>query len=310
MRKGACIFLATAAIACAPLGMTVSAQRSAKLPISSFVLGVQDNWYQVVNIDPSDQRLGADYYRLSRGDKSLPPRLKEDRTIRVISSTAQAYMDEPLCQRLPTLHVYLGSSRWGRILYDEDFSAHRLRLLRQIRALVDANCARGQIEAIRLAVFQPTTIFAIEDGRYLDRYGRNVEGTHAARYVYYGIVTPSQSANEDYSLVHHDPDGLKRYLRTNQAEESSHARMDNTREAERRLRKEGMAALFKDYCDAKPASCAGLATIVAANVLGQGSGSSSAPPSTQFRSCVDQCMFRAESQRPFCPSQCYEFVAR
>jgi hypothetical protein len=198
---------------------------------------------------------------------------------------------------------FTGHERWGRALY-ENFNGHRSLLLREMKALVEANCPPGSVQAINLAVFVQTYIRAYENIRYLDRYDAKAEGTDAGRFVYFGLITPG---SDRYTLVHHDENGLERYMRTNQAYEGRMSRMEAREEAERRLQREGLGAIFKDYCSANPAACAGWAALILQS--GGGSGGSKSG-SNEFMTCMTNCRFRAPSEQAFCQATCYEFIAR
>jgi hypothetical protein len=270
-------------------------RRSAEpsLPVASFVLGDQ-----AVRIDPNDTRVGADYWQV-RDARVIPPALPLDGTVRAISGGANAYVDQPLCRSVPTLHVYLGHERWGPVMYD-NFNGQRSKLIQQVRALVEANCEPGVVQTVQLALFQPTFIFTRENGRYLDRYGDEREGTQAGRYVYLGAVVVA----EGYALYHDDANGLARYLATNRASEDEYARIAASRQAEEYLRQEGVGGLLRDLCASNPLPCAG----IVATAVYPGGGAPGG--SNAFQMCMAECGFRPPEQQAFCRSSCGEFVTR
>ncbi len=272
-------------------------RRSAEpvLPVSSFVLGDQ-----AVRIDPNDTRVGADYWQV-RDARVIPPTLPLDGTVRVIYSGAHAYIDQPLCQAVPTLHVYLGHERWGPVMYD-NFNRQRSSLIERVRMLVEANCDPGVVETVQLALFQPTFIFSRENVRYLDRYGAEREGTQAGRYVYLGAV----AVRDGYALYHHDANGFARYLETNRASENEYARIAASRQAEEYLRQEGVGGLLRDLCVSNPLPCAG----IVATALYPGGAPGGSTGSNEYQMCIAECGFRPPEQQAFCRSSCGEFVAR
>jgi hypothetical protein len=303
MPRIAVLFLLALILAAPDAPAQRRSRRSAEpsMPVSSFVLGVRGDWTQIVRIDPNDTRVGADHWQV-RDARAIPPTLVLDRTVRAISSAAHAFLDAPLCRQLPTLHVYLGHERWGPVMHD-NFDGQRSLLIRQVRALVEANCEPGIVETIQLALFQPTFIFTRENARYLDRYGAEHEGTQAGRYVYFGAI----AVGDGYALYHHDANGLARYLETNTAAENEYARLAASRRAEEYLRQEGIGGLLRDLCVSNPAPCAG---IVATAVYPGGTGGATPGGSNEYQMCIAECGFRAPEQQPFCRSSCGELVAR
>jgi hypothetical protein len=260
-----------------------------------------------VTIDPKKFGGGYDAWNIRMDFREKPVVLHNERTIAVVRSSRGhiAYMDEPLCQAFPTVYVnFAGHERWGRALY-ENFNGHRSFLLREMKALVEANCSPGSVRAINLAVFVQAYIRSFENMRYLDRYDSKLEGMNAGRFVYFGLIAPG---SDRYTLIHHDENGLERYIRTNQAYEASMARMQANQEAEQRLRREGLGAIFKDYCAANPLACAGWAAVILQS--GSGGGVPSKSGSNDFMSCMNSCRFRAPSEQAFCQATCYEFIAR
>ena len=277
-------------------------------PVSKFILGTASDPVQVVAIDPKKFGGGYDAWNIRNNFSGKPLALHNERTVLVVRSSRghMAYMDAPLCQAFPTVYVHFeGHERWGRALY-ENLHAHRSFLLREVKALVEANCSPGSVQAIHLAVFVNTRIRSLENVRYLDRYDPKLDGTDAGRFVYFGLIVPG---SDRYTLVHHDENGLERYLRTNRTYEGSFTRMQAREEAEQRLQREGLGAIFKDYCSANPAACVGWAALILQSGGGSG-GSSSKSGSNDFMTCMTNCRFRAPSEQAFCQATCYEFVAR
>ena len=300
--------LVSVALALALGACAAKAQRaSPTYPVSQFILGTVAEPIQVIAIDPKKFGGGYDAWNVRSDFRGLPPALQNDRTVIVVRSSRghHAYADAALCQAFPTVFVnFSGHERWGRVLY-ENFNGQRSLLLRELKALVEANCPQGSVQAINLAVFVRTYIWSRENVRYLDRYDSKFEGTDAGRFVYFGLVTPG---SERYTLVHHDENGLDRYLRTNQAYEASMARMEARAEAERRLQREGLGAIFKDYCSANPAACLGWAAVIIQS--GGGSSGGARSGSNEFMTCMTNCRFRAPAEQAFCQATCYEFIAR
>ncbi len=302
-------FLVTAVVAAVLAACAGRAQRAAapSYPVTKFILSTFSDPEQAVEIVPEKFGGGYDAWNIRRDFRGLPLVLHNDRTVRVVRSIKghAAYMANPLCQAFPTMYVNFAHERWGRVLY-ENFDSQRSYLLRETKALVEANCPRGVVQAINLAVFVRTPIRSLENMRYLDRYDASADGTDAGRFVYFGLITPG---NDRYTLVHHDENGLERYLRTNSAYEDSMARMAAREAAERRLQTEGLGAIFKDYCTANPAACAGWAAMIIQ--AGSASGGSSAKSgSNEFMTCMTNCRLRAPSAQAFCQASCYEFIAR
>lgn len=275
-------------------------------PVSKFVYGGGGGQpIQAVQIDPKAFGGGYDSWDIRNDYREKPLALHNPRTVRaIVSATTSGYIDQPLCQASPTIHVWFTHERWGRVMYENLFGQRSL-LRRQIQTLIEANCAPGVVKTVQLAVFVKTRIRRLEDMRYLDRYDAAQEGADAGRYVYYGLVVPA----DDYAVVHHDASGLARYLRTNSIYEGQLARMEANREAERRLQQEGIGVIFTDYCKANPLACAGFAAMIL-QAGGGGPGASSTPASSQFMTCMTNCRFRAPAEQSFCQATCYEFVAR
>lgn len=296
------------AVLASALFLSACANRSAPVPRTypapKFVHGGNGQAIQAVQIDPKAFGGGYDSWDIRNDFREKPLALHNPRTVRmIVGGITSGYMDQPLCQATPTLHVHFSHERWGRVMYENLFG-QRTQLRRQIQALVEANCAPGVVDTVQLAVFVRARIRRLEDVRYLDRYDAIHEGADAGRYVYYGLVQPAN----DYAVVHHDPNGLARYLRTNSGYEGQIARMEASREAERRLQQEGIGVIFADYCKGNPLACAGFGALILQS--GGGSSASSTPGSNQFMNCMTNCRFRAPAEQAFCQATCYEFVAR
>ncbi|MDN5752217.1 MAG: hypothetical protein L0H15_02910 [Nitrosospira sp.] len=279
------------------------------LPVSSVLLQLHhhslQNAFKIIKIDPATRDL--DTWKLRPRFAQVPVRLHNNRTIKVIGThVAEAYMDQPLCQAIPVVHARFHGFRWGKYLY-EDLQATRTAFLNQLKMLIKANCAPGQVKAIQLAVFDRVAIYihSSHNARYIDRYDEKMNGTPAGRYVYYGVV----SLGENYTLVHQDPDGLERYYRTNRAMENRFEGITAIRHAERRLQKEGIGILFTDYCSANPLVCIGLAATIAASA-GYSNSNTGGSNSQTFASCTAQCLSKPQMEQPTCRSLCYEFITR
>lgn len=295
--KSTVAVLIVALLACA----TVADARSRKKPKPPVypVTKVVASYYRetrVLTLDENSRSVWFAFYA------TKPLVMHPDNTVRVIHTHFSAYMDEPLCQAMPTMYLDLGASRWGRALY-ENLDGYRYRMLQDVRRLVNENCAPDTVKTIKVAGFKQGLASKHFDRQFLDHFDgemANQVGLSVARYVYFGFI----DTRGEYTLVHHDPDGLARYLRTNRNVEATAARIQAIEQAEADLRREGIGGIVKDYCQSVPEACLGILDVITRG----GSGTSSSSPS--FAQCMSACQIRGPESLGSCQSRCYEFVAK
>jgi hypothetical protein len=238
--------------------------------------------------------------------QNLPPALRGPKTELVLSTgDTRGYLNGPLCQKTPTLHLTWTSGVWGRALY-ENANGLATDLLRSAKLLVDSNCAPGQVESILLAVFQPIHYLGpLDDTLYVDRYDSTKyrRGERMGRYVYYGVIVPN---GKSYALLHQDPNGMERYMKQNAGDEAMYARMRAHREAELRLQREGIGAVVSDFCQLNPVACGAIAVGVVSTLIRPGtSTNTSQAPHKDVGSCLAQCLSQPAQHQAFCQAACY-----